>query len=170
MAERFLLILRHAKSDWTPSDPNDHDRPLTKRGRHAAGELAAQILPEERPELILCSSARRALETLAGVSALVGAGTTVSVEHSLYQMEEQGLLAHLRQLPAGTRSVMVIGHNPGLHDLAVRVTGQGDTAVVERLAEGLVSGGLVTMTLGPGGWDALDTGTCRLVRYDLPSA
>lgn len=168
MADRFLLILRHAKSEWAPSDPNDHDRPLTKRGRHAAREVAERVLPDEQPELILCSSARRALETLAGVSALVEAGAAVSIESSLYESDEAALLTRLREVPDEVRSVMVIGHNPGLHDLAVRVAGKGDTHVVERMAENLVSGGLVTMVLGPGAWSGLDTGTCRLVRYDVP--
>lgn len=168
MADRFLLILRHAKSEWTPSDPNDHDRPLAKRGRHAAREVAERILPHEQPGLILCSSARRALETLAGVSCLVGAGATVSIEPALYQTDEAALLNRLRLVPSQVRSVLVIGHNPGLHDLALRVAGKGETEVVERLAESLVSGGLVSLALGPGGWAGLDTGTCRLIRYDVP--
>lgn len=165
---RTLLILRHAKSDWTPTDPNDHDRPLAKRGRQAAGEVATRVPPDRRPELILCSSARRAIETLAGVSSLVGEGVQVCVERDIYNADEDSLIARLRSVPTQVRSALVIGHNPGLHDLALRVTGKGDTEVVERLAANLATAGLVTLSLGGGDWSDLGTGSCRLLSYDVP--
>lgn len=166
--ERTLLVLRHARSDWTPGDPNDHDRPLSKRGRQAAREVADHIRPDRRPGLILCSSARRCLETLAGVSQLIEEGAQVSIEHDLYDADEEALLARLRALPTQVRSTMVIGHNPGLGDLALRVIGEGDTATVERLAGRLVAAGLVTLSLENGDWADLGTGSCRLVSYDAP--
>ncbi|MGH9127875.1 MAG: SixA phosphatase family protein [Acidimicrobiales bacterium] len=168
MAPRTLLLLRHAKSDWTPSDPNDHDRPLAKRGRNAARGVAELIPPDEDPELILCSSARRAIETLAGVSSLFKHGAQVSIEHGLYGADEEALLARLHAVPPETASVMVIAHNPGLHDLAIRVTGKGDPEVVEALAEHLAAGGLVSLSLEDGTWADLGTGSARLARYEVP--
>ncbi len=167
MPSRTLLILRHAKSDWATTDPNDHDRPLAKRGRLAARELAELIPAAERPELILCSSARRAIETLAGISPLLDGTALVSIEHGLYLADEDALLARLHQLPLEVSSAMVIGHNPSLHDLAIRVIGEGDPEVVESLAENLATGGLVTLSQ-PGDWTDLDTGSARLVRYVVP--
>jgi phosphohistidine phosphatase len=167
MGSRTLLILRHAKSDWTPTDPNDHDRPLAKRGRLTARELADRVPASERPELILCSSARRAIETLAGISPLLNGTARVSIEHSLYLADEDALLSRLHQLPPEASSAMLIGHNPALHDLVIRVIGQGDPEVVESLARHLSTAGLVTLSQ-PGDWADLGTGSAQLVRYVVP--
>lgn len=169
MPERTLMILRHAKSDWTPAAPNDHDRPLAKRGRLAARQLCGAIPPSQRPSLILCSSARRAIETLAALSPLIAGGARVSIEHSLYLADEDALLLRLHAVPPTVISVLVIGHNPGLHDLAVRVVGAGDPGAIDALAERLAPGGLVSLAQ-PGDWSELDTGSARLVSYVVPDS
>jgi len=110
----ILYLLRHAKSSWEHYDLPDHDRPLAPRGQRAAETMARHIRASGiAPELVLCSTARRARETLAGI------GLEGELEPGLYGASAAALAARLADVEAS--SVMLIGHNPGLHDLALRL-------------------------------------------------
>jgi phosphohistidine phosphatase len=117
--ETTLYLLRHAKSSWDDASLADHDRPLAPRGRRNAAALVSHL--DEAgiaPALILCSSARRTRETLAGILPALDAETEIRIEGGLYGAGADRLLGRLREVPAGTASAMVIAHNPGLEDLA----------------------------------------------------
>ncbi|MGH9062666.1 MAG: SixA phosphatase family protein [Acidimicrobiales bacterium] len=171
---RTLLLLRHARSEPAGAGVADHERPLAGRGRRDARDLAARAFSGAGAtvDLVLCSSARRAIETLAAFSGLIRPGTDVRIDRGLYVADGDGLLDRLRAVEPAFGSALLIGHNPALHDLALRLAGEGEAAGLERLARGLVPGGLVTLLLGGGrsgsAWAALDSGSCRLLRYDLP--
>jgi phosphohistidine phosphatase len=114
-----LYLLRHAKSSWDDESLADHDRPLSGRGRRAADAIGRHLRDEGiAPELVLCSSAARTRETLARI------GLEGEAERGLYGASATELLARLRELPPGIESVMLIGHNPGMHDLALLLTGE----------------------------------------------
>lgn len=116
-----LLLLRHAKSDL-PTDPSmrDHDRPLAPKGRAGIALVANHLLAAGlEPDLVLCSSAERTRETVARIAHALPSGVPVLVEDQLYLAEANELLARLRQVDDGVPSVLVVGHNPGLHALAV---------------------------------------------------
>ena len=121
MTERRLYLLRHAKSSWKNEGLADHDRPLARRGRRAASAIGRH-LREQRvaPELVLCSTARRARETLERIEPELGSGA-IRAEPELYGAPALDLLARLHEIAPSVRSVMVIGHNPGLEQLALRV-------------------------------------------------
>jgi len=110
-----VYLLRHAKSSWKHPELADHDRPLAGRGKRAAKGIAKHMRARElEPELVLCSTARRARETLERIEPALG-HTQVRVERELYGASAHDLLARLRRLPDDVGSVLVIGHNPGIH-------------------------------------------------------
>ena len=91
------------------------------------------------PELVLCSSARRAQETLAGIEAALGDGVSVQVEPELYGASQRDLLERLRTIPDATQSLMVIGHNPSIQTLALTLAESGDE--LERIQRKYPTGG-----------------------------
>ena len=129
MATHRLLLLRHAKSSWDAPHLADHNRPLSGRGRRAAHAVREHLADRDAlPELVLCSSAVRTVETLDGIRPVLPAGTTIDVEAGLYAADVDDLLVHLRRVSETVDSVMLIGHNPGLEDLAMLLVGAGDPA------------------------------------------
>src|SRR5215468_6012499 len=124
--ERTLYLLRHAKSSWDDPALADHERALAPRGRRDAalvGEHLRSLGVE--PQLVLCSSSVRTRETLELVLPATG-GPTVSFEDGLYGASSDVLLARVRRVPDDVGSLMLIGHNPGMQDLAVTLASTGD--------------------------------------------
>jgi phosphohistidine phosphatase len=174
---RQLLLLRHAKSSWDDRDLSDHARPLNPRGRRAAQAMrAAMEALGLVPDLALVSTARRTRETL---EALEPWSETPLVEpmDSLYLATAPALLSVLQETKETVRSVLLVGHNPGLHELAMTLIGAHamtlGNADMRRISEGYPSGALAEFTV-PGPWSGLGEGGGRLVRFicprDLPDA
>ena len=120
-----LYLLRHAKSAWDDPALRDRDRPLAPRGRKAAKQVARWARKHDvRPQLVVCSSAVRAQETLQRV--LPGLGEpTVWVEVTLYAAAAETLLARVRALPEEVDEAMLVGHNPGLMELLLLLAAPG---------------------------------------------
>src|SRR5919108_5777471 len=94
----FIYLLRHAKSSWDTGEP-DHERPLAPRGRRAAKAMRRHLRAQRiEPELVLCSTARRARETLERIEPALG-GSDVLVERELYGASRGELLERLRSVP-----------------------------------------------------------------------
>jgi phosphohistidine phosphatase len=166
VAERRLYLLRHAKSSWKGEGLADHDRPLARRGRRAAKAIYRHL--RERgvePELVLCSTARRARETLEGIEPALGRGA-IRVEPELYGAGPAELLARLHEIAPPIRSVMVIGHNPAVEELALLLARQGST--VHELEAKFPTGALATLAFSGPGWAALDHGTADLIEFIRP--
>jgi phosphohistidine phosphatase len=160
-----LYLLRHTKSSWDEPGLADRDRPLAARGRRAATKMGRHLRAEGiRPDLVLCSSALRARQTLDGVAEAIE-GAEVLVEDDLYAAEADDLLERLRRVPGPTGSVMVIAHNPGLQDLALELASSGPG--LERLREKFPTGALATIEVNPD-WRDLRAGTGRLVALATP--
>jgi phosphohistidine phosphatase len=121
-----LVLLRHAKSDWP--DVADHDRPLAKRGKRDAPVTGRWLGSRGYvPDFVVCSTARRARETwdlaAAGLAeAAPRAKPAVEYESRVYEATVLGLLMLVREFPEPSRTVLVIGHNPGIAELAVGLT------------------------------------------------
>jgi phosphohistidine phosphatase len=122
--QRTLILLRHAKSDWSGDEP-DVDRPLAKRGRRQAPDagrwLASNI---GRIDLAVVSPARRARSTWKLVAAELDATPRMRVDDGVYAASEGELLAVVRALPDDIRTVALVGHNPDLEDLVSLLTGE----------------------------------------------
>ena len=161
-----LFLLRHAKSSWDDSDLVDHDRPLAPRGRRAV-KLIAEHLGRQgvKPALVLCSSSRRTRETLDGIVPALGDGVSVQIERELYAASEQSLLDRLRAVEDRVESLMLIGHNPGLEQLALRLAGGGDKLAV--LSRKYPTGALATLEFS-GRWGDLRPGSAELTDFITP--
>jgi phosphohistidine phosphatase len=167
-ALRQLYVLRHAKSSWEDPGLDDHDRPLAPRGRRAVVALARHVKADGiQPALVLCSSARRARETLDGL----GLEGQILIEPELYAANVDQLLARLWQIPDETGSAMVVGHNPALQILVLRLaassadpTGNGDLAAVRHKYP---TGALATLSFDCA-WGQLAAGTAEIVGLVRP--
>lgn len=161
-------MLRHAKSSWDDADLPDRLRPLAPRGARAVRAVARHLRTAAvAPDLVLCSPARRAVQTWEGVAPGVPAGTTVEFDETIYHADGDALLARLRDVPSRVESVLLVGHNPGLQDLAIDLVGSGEPGLRERLVTKLPTGAIVTLEV-PGEWHDLRWGAGTLVAYVVP--
>jgi phosphohistidine phosphatase len=165
---RTLYLVRHAKSSWTDPSIPDHERPLAPRGRRAARRLAEHVGSQRvRPALVLCSSARRACDTLDELKPSLGEHVEVLITDDLYGAGSGELLHRLGDVDEDIDSVMVVGHNPGLHDLALELTGDGDESAIAQLRTKFPTGAMATLQLGQS-WGELAPGQAYLTSLVLP--
>ncbi len=157
---KHLLLLRHAKSSWDDPALADHDRPLAARGRKASKLIGAHLRREQiEISLVLCSSARRARETLE----LVAPSGEVRIERELYGASADELLERLHRVPDEVAEVMLIGHNPAFQDLAVALVGAGSELASRKFPTGALA---TLMFTGP--WRALEHGHAELAAFVTP--
>jgi phosphohistidine phosphatase len=119
-----------------------------------------------RPALVLCSSALRTRETLARILPGLGHELTVRIEPSLYSFDADALLERLRDVPSDVGSVMLIGHNPAMQELASLLAREGNH--LDELREGFPTAALAEVDLGVGSWAELAAGSGRLTRFIVP--
>jgi phosphohistidine phosphatase len=161
-----LYLLRHAKSSWKESGVPDHDRPLARRGRRAAKTMAAHLREEGiAPELVLCSTARRARDTFERIEPAFGA-PDVRFEPELYHASADALLDRLHEVPDAVESVMLIGHNPSLEMLALELARPG--AQVRELAAKYPTAALATFAIPGASWRELGRGSAELTGFVRP--
>jgi phosphohistidine phosphatase len=120
---RRLYLLRHAKSSWDDPALPDSERPLAPRGRRDAKRIGKHLgRLGITPALVLCSSAVRTQETLDLIRPAL-AEAAVQIEEQLYGASSETMLERIRDVPDEVGSLLLIGHNPGLHDLALASSG-----------------------------------------------
>lgn len=169
-----VLLLRHAKSSWDTLSLPDYDRPLAKRGQKAAPLIGAEIARlGVRPDLILCSGAARTRETVALVLPALGSSAPeVIYDDAIYMGTPTALLTLLRKLPdggAGPKTVMVVGHNPGLEEFAELLVGGGNEDAQELMAEKFPTGALAVFTFDADSWADVALGEGKLVEFSTPA-
>ncbi|HEY5423872.1 MAG TPA: histidine phosphatase family protein [Ilumatobacteraceae bacterium] len=159
---RDLLLVRHAKSAWDDPSLNDHDRPLAPRGTKATRRMSAYLAQAEyRPDVVLCSSSRRTMDTLDGIRAALPRRARVELADELYLADANTLLKRLHGLNGKDRCAMLVGHNPGIEDLASLLVGSGDPGLRARLAVKFPTGALVALSFVCA-WADLDAGAARI--------
>jgi phosphohistidine phosphatase len=169
---RRLLLLRHAKTEADAPSGKDFDRRLDGRGRIDAatvGTWLAQHLP--LPDLVLVSTAVRAQQTWQLVAEELGtAGPPPEVEHlpELYGAGPAELLSAIRDVADPVQRLLVIGHNPGLHELALTLTGDGDDAGRRALGDNLPTSGIVAIDFAIAGWGEVAFRAGRLDSFVSP--
>jgi phosphohistidine phosphatase len=163
-----LLLLRHAKSSWDDPKLPDRERPLNKRGRRAAAAMRQAITDLGLiPDMVLMSPARRVQETLAALEPWDDTPLIEPVE-ALYLANAKQMLALLREVHETVRSVMLIGHNPGMHEFAAMLAANsGDTQSQPRLLAGFPTAALAEFAIATR-WQQLDAGGAKLVRFLTP--
>jgi phosphohistidine phosphatase len=159
-----LHLLRHAKSNWD-EDTDDHERPLNRRGREAA-RLIGESLPAAvgALDLVLCSTALRARETAELALAGYQPQPKVLYEDGLYLATPEALLRRLRRLGEACGTVMVVGHNPGLHELAT-VLADPASSGFSNLANGKFPTGVRARLVVATSWAEIDSSRHRLIDY-----
>ena len=168
---RRLLLLRHAKSSWDHGELDDVSRPLSPRGRKAAPLIGRHISGRGLvPDLVLCSTAERARQTLELVSAewdrAAGDGAKVEMRASLYLSPPSELLAATRRLDDSIDCAMIIGHNPGMAMLAGLLAVKGDPRRLEdhgcKISDGSIGGARSRRQIleGDSTWNRLSPSLC----------
>jgi phosphohistidine phosphatase len=160
---RRLVLLRHAKSDW-PEDVADHDRPLAPRGRRDAPLVGRWLVRSGYlPDAVVCSTARRARETWELAAAGLPAPPVPRVESRVYEATVLGLLMLVRELPDELRTVVFVGHNPGLAELAV-----GLAAPPPYPPASFPTAAVAVLGI-PGPWSSAGPGEARLLSFATPA-
>ncbi len=163
-----LALLRHAKSSWDATDIEDFYRPLNQRGQTAAPLMGAALKELSfTPDLILCSSAKRTRETLALIMPFVK-GAEVTFDEQLYLTSQETLLGRLKATPVGTKKVLMIGHNPGMHGLALFLTGTGDVKSISRLEDRFPTAALAVFSFPQVTWRDLAPASGHLEAFVTP--
>lgn len=159
-----LHLLRHTKSTWD-EDADDHARPLNRRGREAA-RLIGDTLPKvvSRFDLVLCSSALRTRETAELVLAGFSPAPKIRYEDGLYLASREALMQRLQEIDERREAVLVIGHNPGLHELALALAAP-DSVGFSTLANGKFPTGVRCRFVIGTDWAEIDSTRHRLVDY-----
>jgi len=164
---RRIILLRHGKSSWSDPTLSDVDRPLAPRGERASRRIAKHLRRKRiRPALVLCSPSLRTRQTLEAIEPSLGKGCSVELAAELYAASEQKLLERLRALPESADSVLLIGHNPGLQELALVLASRG--VDLPKLKQKFPTGALATLVVGSDSWAALRPGDAELVDYIVP--
>jgi len=160
----LLHLLRHAKSS-RKEDVEDHERPLNRRGREAARRVGQHLLATAGAiDLVMCSSAVRTRETLDLALAGFAPRPRCVIDDSLYLAGRDELIKRLERLAESDVNVLVIGHNPGLHDLAVALA-KSDSPQARALASGKFPTAARVSFRVATRWAALGGARHRLVDY-----
>jgi phosphohistidine phosphatase len=165
-----LSLIRHAKSSWESPGLDDHERPLAKRGASAAPEIGKYMRRERlRPDLVLCSGAVRARATLALLVAELGpTPPEVRFDDALYLASPAAMLDVIRHVEPQYPHVMVVGHNPGLHALALELVGDGDRKDIAALATKFPTAALAVLTFNADSWSEIRAASGRLEHFVTP--
>jgi phosphohistidine phosphatase len=163
---KAAYLLRHAKSSWDDPDLDDADRPLARRGREATARIAAHLRQRGvAPQLVICSPALRARQTLEGLGDAIGEAR-VEIDPAIYEAHESDLLESLRKVAAEVESAMMIGHNPSIERLALLLATEGD--LLDELRTKFPTAALATLTFDVADWREVGPGRGELTDFVKP--
>ncbi len=153
-----LTLIRHAEAA-SGDEVADHERPLTGAGRQQAHALGRWLAEQgERPSVLHCSSARRVLETVEAMLSLLPAGARPEASRDLYLASAGQLLERVRETPSAHASLWIVGHNPGMAELSLRLAGQGEAPALRRMAGRFPPAACVRITFSHDQWSAVEPG------------
>jgi phosphohistidine phosphatase len=165
---RRLLLLRHSKTERPEPGQRDRDRKLMPSGRADAPLIGAYMARHRLiPDLVLVSPAQRTLETWELVEAAFSKKPRTIKEDRIYNATTDTLADLVRETDDAT-ALLVVGHNPSLHDLATTLIGAGDVEARESLGEKLPTSGLVVIDFPFDDWSKLHEQAGRLERFVTP--
>jgi phosphohistidine phosphatase len=159
-----LMLLRHAKASRSRS--RDRDRKLTNRGSRDSAAIGKYLARHAlTPDLVVVSPTRRTRQTWKRVAAAFDAPTQVRYDERLYSTSLDTILDVLKETSADVRTLMVIGHNPSLQELAVCVIGAGKIAARNRLKEKFPTAALAVVGFSVKNWSQVRPHSGRLERF-----
>jgi phosphohistidine phosphatase len=164
-----LSLLRHAKSSWDDPSLKDFDRPLSGRGKDAAPRMGAYMTARGlAPELVLCSPAVRARETVELVLPHLAVGPTIVYEDTFYLAAPSVMLARVRKVEAKVRHVLIVGHDPGMQGLALDLAGTGDAETLQSLGRKFPTAALAVIRFKAREWSKVGPAKGRLELFATP--
>ncbi|WP_019903028.1 histidine phosphatase family protein [Methylobacterium sp. 77] len=164
---RRLMLLRHAKSDRSPG-VRDIDRPLNPRGFKAAPQIGAYLAANAlHPDKVVVSPSLRTRSTWDSVSEALGMAEADIVD-AIYEAPSSSLLRVIRATPADVRTLLLIGHNPGIQDLALALVGDGPREATARLSVEFPTAALAVIDIEGDAWTEFRAGKGRLDRFVTP--
>jgi phosphohistidine phosphatase len=157
-----LTLLRHAKSSWSQPGLNDHDRPLNQRGQRDAPIMGRRLVTHGvRPSLILTSSARRARETAKLIAREIGYPIEfLQTEKSLYLADPESILEVIELQDDTFSDIVACIHNPGITDLANRLSGQS--------IDNVPTCGMVIVEVDTDSWSEIASSRRKFINFDYP--
>lgn len=165
-----LSLFRHAKSAWNTPGLGDIDRPLAPRGQKAAPRIGTFMADNAlEPDFILCSSAVRARQTIELALPAMMARPDIEFTDALYHAGPGEMLKLVRSLPAACNHAMLVAHNPGMHALALELSGGGDPAGLDALHRKFPTAGLAVIDFDCSWWEVAP-GAGRLRVFTAPRA
>ncbi|KZB70078.1 phosphohistidine phosphatase [Thalassospira sp. MCCC 1A01148] len=163
---KTLLLLRHAKSSWADPGRSDHDRELNRRGEKAAPFMGRYLRQHELvPDLIWCSTAARAVQTLGLLGRDFATDADVIYNEDLYMASERVLLENLHHTHEDAKQVMFVGHNPGIEVFAQSLYGDGNADAREIMARKYPTCALAHFEFDVDHWGEIAPGTGRLIDF-----
>ena len=164
-----LAILRHAKAAPLAGG-GDHARPLALRGLQDSPRLAAFMVAQGvLPDLALVSDARRTRETFDVLAAHLIEKPSMRLEQRIYEASFGALLTLVQAVPESVRTLLLIGHNPGMAELALRLTGYGDRYAASRMRAKFPTCGLAILDFDMATWADIAPGLGRLDCFMIPA-
>ncbi|WP_246476097.1 SixA phosphatase family protein [Roseibium litorale] len=162
-------MLRHAKSDWSDSSLKDVDRPLNARGQKSVPAIG-RFMADNRlfPDLILCSTAQRTRETLAGIMPFLPREGEVRLLRALYDQSEDSYIPQIRKQGGTAHTLLVIGHNPATEETAHELFGSGPADLKADMEAKYPSGGLCVLDFDLEDWSKLIPETGQLIHFVKP--
>jgi phosphohistidine phosphatase len=168
---RRLLLFRHAKAERAIAGASDRDRALIERGRKDAGKIGAYMASHALvPERVLLSPAARTQQSWKFTAAAFKPAPAAMTAEKLYNATAHAILAIIKEVPASAHTLLVVGHNPGLHELALMLVASGDVEARERLREKLPTAGLAIIDFALDDWSRLHPQSGRLERFVNPKS
>jgi phosphohistidine phosphatase len=164
---KTLVLVRHAKSSWD-HDVEDHERPLSGRGRRDAEALGRRLAEEGlQPDLVLCSDAARTRETWDRAAAGGATAAQVRYVREVYHGWVPELVALIRKVPTDVRTLLMLGHAPGIPDLVDHLCARTDSADWAKLDNKYPTSGLAQIHV-PRSWAELGKARAQLVSFTVP--
>ncbi|HEY5653224.1 MAG TPA: histidine phosphatase family protein [Pontiella sp.] len=157
---KTLYLMRHADANWANGYTSDFDRSLNSHGLRDSSKIGALLKHRNTlPETIVCSSAKRTVQTLQKLDLGV---KSITFNQDMYEASTQELLRIIQSLDNGYASAMLIGHNPGISRLITHLTGTQSRA--------LPTCGMATIELKCDSWKAAAECSAELKQFDIPEA
>jgi phosphohistidine phosphatase len=163
------MLLRHAKSERGQPGERDHDRVLAPRGQRDAPALGAFMVKHALiPDLAVVSTAARTRETWELAVAAFPQAPPVTYEDRIYEATANRILQVIKDTPVRAHTLLIVGHNPGLQDLATLLIATGDLDARQRLTEAFPTSALAVIDFPLDAWSKLHAHSGRLDRYVTP--
>lgn len=168
---RRLLLLRHAKTESAEPGRDDRARVLVERGRTEAAQIGAYMASHALvPDRIIVSPAARSQETWKHMAALMRPAPATSTLEQIYDATPEDIVGAILETPANVERLLIVGHNPGLHEVALALIASGNIDARESLRENLPTAGLIVIDFAYDDWSKLHPQSGRLERFVTPKA